>query len=152
MAYDSQYAHEYYMKHRQLKGRKKGSSTKTTSTLSKESTAGLSKEQKAQLKTEWERIKADLADEKEAINEAKKEAIDSMNEKITSEIKALREAMKNIKDNPLTKDAVKRRIEELKGIKKEARTKIQEAAKSDYNKQKEKAYSTYNAKVKSMKK
>lgn len=95
MAYASKYydpvkAHEYYMKHRQLKGQN-----------SRSSTAGLN-----------EQAKAIAKQVKETINEQKKAYLNDYKEKLKSKIKDIRARMKGM--SPEDKERLKSEIEGLK--------------------------------------
>jgi hypothetical protein len=157
MAYDADYAHEYYLKHRELKGRKKSTSTETSTSTStstttkKESTTGkgLTTAQKSELKEYWTSLKADLATEKENINEAKTETINAMNEKLGSQIDALKEFISNSSDKE-QKALARAKIAELRQTKKDTRAKIVEQASSMYSEAKESTYKKYNSKLNSM--
>lgn len=111
MAYASKYydpvkAHEYYMKHRQLKGRQ-----------SRTSTAGLNEMGKIAAKEVKEAIMAD-----------RKKAYDKLKEDIKKEIEAVRREMKHSKN----KARLKKKIAEIRERNKSERAKIKEAYQEQY--------------------
>lgn len=155
-AYDPQYAHEYYMKHRQLKGRGKSSSTQAK-TYRKASTSGLglSSEQRAQLKETWEGLKEELSAERDEIAEAKKAAIEALNESIKAKIERFKRQLELSKEQYKAgggvskaqyenmKASVKGEIAKLREQKAVGREAIKKAAKNDLEKAKEKCYNSY---------
>lgn len=149
--YDPVYAHEYYMKHRQLKGRKKSSTNTSKATYKKLSYSGLglSKEQKAQLKDYWTQLKSDLADEKESINAAKTATIERMNEVVNSKLELLKELVKGT-NNSSVKSFYRNQMKQLREIRKDTRASIVAKAKADYDSAKKKTYDSYNSRVRSM--
>lgn len=116
MAYSSKYydpvkAHEYYEKHKQLKGRSTRSST-----------AGLSDEAKA------------IAQQiKETINEQKKAYMDAVNQHLKDKIKAIRDRMKGM--SPEQKEALKAEIGTLKEQYKAVKEKAKEMFNEEYLKE-----------------
>ncbi len=111
MAYASKYydpvkAHEYYMKHRQLKGRQ-----------SRSSTAGLNEMGKIAAKEVKEAIMAD-----------RKKAYEKLKEDIKKEIDAVRRQMKHSKN----KARLKKKIAEIRERNKSERAKIKEAYQEQY--------------------
>lgn len=111
MAYASKYydpakAHEYYMKHRKLKGRKKRTST-----------AGLN-----------EAGKIASSEVKEAINAEKKEYLDKQKEIMNAQIKALREQLKGLskEERKARKEEFKQRIQALRDLYKDHKAKVKE--------------------------
>lgn len=106
MAYKSKYydpakAHEYYMKHRKLKGRT--------------STAGLN-----------EAGKTASSEVKEAINAEKKEYLDKQKEIMNAQIKALREQLKGLskEERKARKEEFKQRIQSLRDLYKDHKEKV----------------------------
>lgn len=152
MAYDPQYAHEYYMKHRKLKGRKRGTGQQDSSTPRKQSMMGrgLDKEQRAELTAYWNDLKDGLAEEKENIKEAKEHAIDSMNKALTAKIDWLKDQMKGQVQTSI-KDMIREKIAQLRQTKKDTRAHLVQISKDAYASEKKKVYDDYNAKLNSMK-
>lgn len=117
MAYASKYydpakAHEYYMKHRKLKGRKKRTST-----------AGLN-----------EAGKIASSEVKEAINAEKKEYLDKQKEIMNGQIKALREQLKGLskEERKARKEEFKQRIQALRDLYKDHKAKVKEYFEEKY--------------------
>ncbi len=147
MAYDPVYAHEYYMKHRKLKGRRKRKSSNITK---RESSTGLSKEARAELKAYAAELKEKLAEEKEDIQAAKEAAIDEMNDEIMTMIEALQKAIKSKGISKAQKDIFRDNIKELRAKKTAARKQIVAEAKEEYRKARDNSNKAYNNKVKSL--
>lgn len=110
MAYASKYydpvkRHEYYMKHRQLKGRKKRTST-------------------ADFNDEGKAVAAEI---KEQIKAEQKEFLDKMSEIMKAKIKALREQMKG-----MPKDEIKAKVQALRDAYKEHKKKVKEYFNEKY--------------------
>lgn len=126
MAYASKYydpvkAHEYYMAHRKLKGRKKGSVTLGTT-----STAGMNEEGKAAAKY----VKENLTVEKKQVNEVLKQ---QMNDKIS----ALRAELKRMNkyERKARKAEYQQKIADLRAENKEMRQKIKDYYNAQYIKE-----------------
>lgn len=111
MAYASKYydpvkAHEYYEKHKQLKGQSE-----------RKSTAKLSDEAKA------------IAQQiKETINEKKKEYMDAVNGHLKDKIKAIRERMKGMskEEKERLKEEISTLKEQYKAVKEQAKAMFEE--------------------------
>lgn len=117
MAYASKYydpvkAHEYYMAHRKLKGRKKGGVTLGTT-----STAGLNEEGKVAAKY----VKENLTAEKKKLIEAVKEQMNIMIQQLRAELKRM-----NKYEKKMRKEEYKQKIADLRAKNKEWRTKVKE--------------------------
>lgn len=133
--YDPQKAHEYYEKHKNLKGR--------------HSTKKFTQSQKEQ----WEYAKDQLKTEHKAINKqigvVASEIRKQMQEEASNKIKALRERLKNA-----PKDQKKKLREEIKGMSADIREKlkadkanfaeglkgVKEKEKNDYEERRDQAY------------
>lgn len=110
MAYSSKYydpvkAHEYYMKHRKLKGRKKRTSTK-----------GLNEEGKSAAKYI-----------KEQIMEERKQAYAQLREMMKQKIKELKESMQG-----KSKEEIDNAVNELKGNFKAVKEQVKDAYEEKY--------------------
>lgn len=150
MAYDPQYAHEYYMKHRQLKGRKK--SVKKEDGPKKESMngRGLSKAQKAELKEYWNTLEEELAEEKESITESKNTAIEQMNKRVNAELQSMKNQLEGASKEK--KAEIREKMKALREARTNTRKSIVALAKSEYSSAKKKTYDSYNSKLNSMSK
>lgn len=114
MAYASKYydpvkAHEYYMKHRQLKGRSQRAST-----------ASLNEAGKIAAK-----------EVKDGIMAERKEAYERLKEQLKKEIDAIRRQIKNTKSKG-RKEGLKRKIKALREKNKEERQKIKDEYQEKY--------------------
>lgn len=125
MAYASKYydpvkAHEYYMKHRKLKGRKK-----RTITLSEE------EKQKARSSTATLNMEGKAAAKqiKQQINEEKKAAIKVISQSVSSQVKALR---KMWKEQGISKEEISARVKEIREKAKEQKKQIRALYKEKY--------------------
>lgn len=137
--YDPQKAHEYYEKHKQLKGRSE-----------RKSTAKLNDNAKA------------IAEQiKETINAKKKEYMDAVNQHLKDKIKAIRERMKGLSAEE--KEKLKQEIttlkEQYKAVKEQAKAMFEEEylkeldnLKSDSSMLKQKKSKKKSSKKKSSKK
>lgn len=117
MAYASKYydpvkRHEYYMKHRKLKGRKK-----------RMSTAGLNEDGKIA-----------AAEVKAGINAEQKEYLDKQKEVMNGQIKALREQLKGMskEERKARKEEFKQRIKALRDLYKDHKAKVKEFFNEKY--------------------
>lgn len=153
MAYDPVYAHEYYMLHRKLKGRKRSTSTETkkSNITQRVSSKGLSKEARSKLKDYYQQLKDKLADDKANITEAKKLAIEHMNKQMQNKIdfvKALIKRSTSDKEKQRLRNAVK----ELRQTKKDTRSKIVQSARDMYTNARNETNKAYNSMVERLKK
>lgn len=146
--YDPVYQHEYYMKHRQLKGRRR--SQKQDDITQRVSSKGLTKESIAELKEYWQMLKDRLADEKERINEAKKETIEKLNNDIMNKIDDLKSRIKAASTKE-AKAALREEVAELRQTKKDTRSQIVSISRSMYTKVRDRANKLYNTKVSDLK-
>lgn len=117
MAYASKYydpvkRHEYYMKHRKLKGRQK-----------RLSTAGLNEDGKIAAK-----------EVKEAINAEQKEYLEKQKAVMNEQIKALREQLKGMskEERKARKEEFKQRIQALRDLYKDHKAKVKEYFEEKY--------------------
>lgn len=117
MAYKSKYydpvkRHEYYMKHRKLKGRKKRTST-----------AGLNEDGKIAAQ-----------EVKEAIKAEQKEYLEKQKEVMNKQIKALREQLKGMskEERKARKEEFKKKIQGLRDLYKDHKAKVKEFFEEKY--------------------
>lgn len=102
--YDPVKAHEYYEKHKKLKGRKKGQSTKS-----------LSKEQKQQFTEAKAYLSAQKSEankkSKEQINQAKKKQQETLTKQAQAKIESLRKSIQH-----LTPEQKRKQAERISGV------------------------------------
>lgn len=125
MAYASKYydpvkAHEYYMKHRQLKGKKK-KTPEEQATADRKSTKSLNDEGKAAAK----QIKA-------AIQKKRRQAYRDISDNLSDQLAALREQMKL---EGYSTDEIKEKAEELRAQAKEAKEQAKAQFEEEYLKE-----------------
>lgn len=128
MAYASKYydpvkAHEYYMAHRELKGRKSGKSSLTFGTTS---TVGLNEEGKAAAKY----VKENLTAEKKKLLESIKELMNTMIQQLRAELKRMNKHVRKAR-----KEEYKQRIADLRTKNKEWRTQVKDRYNALYIKE-----------------
>lgn len=123
MAYASKYydpvkAHEYYMAHRKLKGRKKKLSDAELAEKRRKTTYGLNDEGKAVAKQV-----------KEAIMAEKKKVIKQISENVKNAIKQMREMMK---EQGFSKAEIKQKADDLRASAKASKKKARELYNEKY--------------------
>ena len=123
MAYASKYydpvkAHEYYMKNRQLKGRKKAQTPEEKAKAQRKSTKNLNEQGKAVAK----QVKA-------AINEERKAAYKVVTKAVSAKIKELR---KQWKSQGLSAEEIKARVADIRAEAKEQKKQIKALFEEKY--------------------
>lgn len=123
MAYASKYydpakAHEYYMQHRQLKGRKKAQTPEEKAKAARKSTKTLNDQGKAVAKQV-----------KEAINEERKAAYKQITQAVSAKIKELRNQWKA---EGLSPEEIKARADEIRAEAKEQKKQIKALFEEKY--------------------
>lgn len=123
MAYASKYydpvkAHEYYMKNRQLKGRKKAQTPEEKARAQRKSTKSLNEQGKAVAK----QVKA-------AINEERKAAYKVVTQAVSAKIKELR---KQWKSQGLSAEEIKARVADIRAEAKEQKKQIKALFEEKY--------------------
>lgn len=123
MAYASKYydpvkAHEYYMAHRQLKGRKKAQTPEEKAAAQRKSLKGLNDMGKAAAKQV-----------KKAIAEERKAAYKVVTKAVSAKIKELR---KQWKAQGMSKEEIKARVEEIRAEAKEQKKQIKAMFQEKY--------------------
>ena len=123
MAYASKYydpvkAHEYYMQHRQLKGRKKAKTPEEKAAAERKSTKKLNDMGKAAAKQV-----------KKAIQEERKAAYKVVTKAVSAKIKELR---KQWKSEGLSKEEIKARVEEIRAEAKEQKKQLKAMFEEKY--------------------
>lgn len=125
MAYASKYydpvkAHEYYMKHRQLKGRQSRSSTASLNEAGKIAAKEVKDGIMAERKAAYEKLKEDIKKEIEAVRKAMKgKKSKGAKEKLKQKIAAIRE--RNKAEREKIKEAYQEKyLQELDKIKQDA--------------------------------
>ena len=125
MAYASKYydpvkAHEYYMKHRKLKGRKKKSDLTPEELKARE---------RRSTKTLNDYGKAAAKQVREQINAEKKAAIKAISQGVSDQVKALR---KMWKEQGVSKEEISARVKEIREKAKAQKKKLRELYKEKY--------------------
>lgn len=117
--YDPVKAHEYYEKHKQLKGRR--------------STKGFTETQKAQWAYVQEQIKQDKKQQNQQLTEGAKQVRKQLSDQAKDKIKRLREALKNMSNEQkaMMKEKVKGMISKIRENLKQSKTAITNATKAE---------------------
>ena len=144
--YDPKKAHEYYEKHKKLKGRRKGRSTK-----------GWTDIQKEQLEYAKDQLKTEHKNNNASITEEAKEKRKALSEAASQRIKSIRAQLKNL--SPEQKEIVKSRIQDIRdqlaGQKEDLKEQTSEkksAEKASYENKIDQAYATIRGMGKKKKK
>lgn len=118
--YDPVKAHEYYEKHKKLKGRKR-------------STKGFSQQQKEQWAYAQEQINQDKKQQSEQLTQSSKDLRQSLSNQAKNKIEKLREALKNMskEQKAIMREKVRGMIDSIRANLKQSKTAITSATKTE---------------------